>query len=100
MSPDAAPERKPPAGEELPQFRPESIDQMLALLQRPAITSGQFVSTLITSGFAFLGFNWVEWRDGEGRRLLEDPTLLETAEFMDIRKLFTYLWRQDHFSDG
>jgi hypothetical protein len=93
-------ERKPMADDDLPQFGPESVDRMLALLEGGSITSSGFLTTLITSGFAFLDFNWIEWRDGEGRRIIKDPSLLDTAELMEIRKLFTFIWRQDHFSEG
>jgi hypothetical protein len=76
---------------------------MLALapdLETPSDDSqSRFTLTLILSGFA-LGFNWIEWRDGDGRKLINDPTLLDTADLMEIRKLFTYLWRQDHFFEG
>ena len=98
-------QRNPLDGQDLPAFGPESIDQMLALapeLEIPTLASdieSRFVTTLITSGFA-LGFNWVEWKFGEGRKLIEDPAVLDTADLMAIRKLFTFLWRQDHFCDG
>ena len=92
-------ERTPPAGEELPQFGPETVDQVIALLEAPTISCNRLRMTLIMSGFA-VGFNWVEWRDGEGLKLIRDPSLIDAADVMDIRKLFTYLWRQDHFCEG
>jgi hypothetical protein len=91
-------QRNPSDSRDLPAFGPESIDQMLSLAHGSDIES-RFVITLITSGFA-LGFNWVEWKFGEGRKLIDDPSLLDTADLITIRKLFRYLWRQDHFCDG
>ena len=65
----------------------------------PSDIESRFRLTLIMSGFASRE-NWIEWRDGPGRRFLKDPSLLDTADLMTIRNLFTYLWRQDHFCEG
>jgi hypothetical protein len=88
---------------ELPAFSDGSIDKMLEFLprfERGAVPPG-FAATVLTSGFALLdGFNWVTWKSGEGRAYIDDPSRLDAADLLTLRKFFTFLSRQDHFSEG
>src|SRR5688572_16597733 len=92
---------------ELPAFSNDSIDRMLAFLPLfegggipPAVASA-FDVTVFTSGFALLdGFNWVTWKGGEGRPYIDDPSRLDAADLLTLRKFFTFLSRQDHFCEG
>lgn len=88
---------------EPPEFSNDSINQMLAFLplfERGGIPPA-FAATVLTSGFAlFDGFNWVTWKDGEGRPCIDDPSRLDGADLLTLRKFFTSLSRQDHFCEG
>jgi hypothetical protein len=46
-------------------------------------------------------FDWMAWAAGpEGRRLIEDPSLVATASADDLARLLTTIIRGERFSDG
>ncbi len=58
----------------------------------------RFMKTLYTAG-AIYPFDWSKWHDEAGR-FFHDPTLLESADEMTLRRLLTYHARVDYFNQG
>ncbi|MDD1443610.1 ADP-ribosylglycohydrolase family protein [Dolichospermum sp. ST_sed3] len=56
-----------------------------------------FMAALYQHGF-IRSFNWANWE--EGKRLLDDPALLQKSSFQTIRKLLTAHVRTERFSEG
>jgi hypothetical protein len=46
-------------------------------------------------------FDYIEWaQTEEGKRLLEDPSAIEVADFDQLRRLLTWYIRAERFCDG
>jgi hypothetical protein len=58
----------------------------------------QFIQTLSRTRMIF-PFDWPAWQD-EARQLYDDPDLLEKADLLTLRKLFTTHIRADRFNEG
>lgn len=59
----------------------------------------RFTRALDLTNF-YYNFNWIEWRDQEGKEYVKDPSKVATASLVTIRQLFTYMMRQDRFCEG
>lgn len=88
---------------------PDALDVAALLDLLPALEEGDssveapelvswLVHLLYERHLVLWGFRWMEWE--EGRRFVEDPGALATADLETICKLLTAHARSDRFLDG
>jgi len=58
----------------------------------------EFISLLYNTGIV-IRFDWIKWSE-EGKNILSDPKLLNNADLLEIRKIFTIIIRRERFCEG
>jgi hypothetical protein len=76
------------------------IDALISLLPQMEDSKAEWeiVEALNSGGFV-TAFDWPAWQE-EGRRYLDDGTLIDTADLTTLCRLYTLHVRKDRFCEG